>query len=323
MNCSPDIPLFATFPAWSVLTDSGGAWPSILRRPLLRMFASLASDTDQNRKLAALGDGRDGPFIPIFLRAPFLLPSNAIRCWHPSMQAALARANAPLQESLRHARALDPINRVSYLEARCYMLNTLLRDSDVMSMAHGLELRVPLIDHQLADKLLALPGAWKLDSHVPKPLLVAALKGALPNEIVHRKKQGFTLPFERWLRENLRPEVEAALQNIGQGPLGPLLNHDSVQAGLGRFPESADFVVSRLVAVCAGAMVRAEFDHLEANGVEDEQPSLFRAKVFMRVKRRCAKPNFPVRSSGDEAALSLLLHLGSGIFLAACSGKAI
>ena len=59
------------------------------------------------------------------------------------------------------------------------MLNTLLRDSDVMSMAHGLELRVPLIDHQLADKLLALPGAWKLDGDVPKPLLVGALEGSV------------------------------------------------------------------------------------------------------------------------------------------------
>ena len=132
------------------------------------------------------------------------------------MKAALARATAPLQESLQHAAELDPINRVSYLEARCYMLNTLLRDSDVMSMAHGLELRVPLIDHQLADKLMTLPGAWKLDDNVPKPLLVGALKGTLPDEIVHRKKQGFTLPFERWLRENLRPEVEAALQKVGQ-----------------------------------------------------------------------------------------------------------
>ena len=63
---------------------------------------------------------------------------------------------------------------------------------------------------------------------MPKPLLVGALKGALPNEIVHRKKQGFTLPFERWLRENLRAEMEAALPKIGQGPLGSLLNHDSV-----------------------------------------------------------------------------------------------
>ena len=100
------------------------------------------------------------------------------------------------------------------------MLNTLLRDSDVMSMAHGLELRVPLIDHVLADKLMALPGDWKMDGNVPKPLLVHALKGALPDDIVHRKKQGFTLPFERWLRENLRPEVEARPAKIGRGPLG-------------------------------------------------------------------------------------------------------
>jgi len=139
-------------------------------------------------------------------------------------EAALTRSNAPLQESLSHARELDAINRVSYLEARCYMLNTLLRDSDVMSMAHGLELRVPLIDHVLADKLMALPGVWKMNENVPKPLLVHALKGALPGDIVHRKKQGFTLPFERWLRENLRPEVEAGLQDIGQ-----LLNHDSAR----------------------------------------------------------------------------------------------
>jgi asparagine synthase (glutamine-hydrolysing) len=206
-----------------------GRFPSILRRPLLRMFASLAPDTDQNRKLAALGDGRDRALHPYFLARALFTPDQRDSLLASVDQGALARANARLRESLRHAHALDPINRVTYLEARCYMLNTLLRDSDVMSMAHGLELRMPLIDHQLADKVLALPGSWKLDSHVPKPLLVAALKGALPNEIVYRKKQGLTLPFERWLRENLRPEVEATLQNVSQGPLGPLLDYDSVR----------------------------------------------------------------------------------------------
>jgi asparagine synthase (glutamine-hydrolysing) len=200
-----------------------GRFPSILRRPLLRMFASLAPDTDQNRKLTALGDGRDRALHPYFLARALFTPEQRDSLLASVDQGALARANARLRESLRHTRALDPINRVSYLEARCYMLNTLLRDSDVMSMAHGLELRVPLIDHQLADKMLALPGSWKLDSHTPKPLLIAALKGALPNEIVHRKKQGFTLPFDRWLRENLRVGVEAALPNISQGPLGPCL----------------------------------------------------------------------------------------------------
>ncbi|MGC2182127.1 MAG: asparagine synthase (glutamine-hydrolyzing) [Terriglobales bacterium] len=200
-----------------------GHWPAILRRPLARMFSALATDTDQNRKLAAMGEG-EGAIHPYFLVRALFTPGQRNSLLVSVEEAALARANAPALESLGRARELDPINRVSYLEARCYMLNTLLRDSDVMSMAHGLELRVPLIDHQLADKLMTLPGAWKLDSSLPKPLLVGALKGALPAEIVHRKKQGFTLPFERWLRENLRPEVEAALQKIGRGPLGPLLN---------------------------------------------------------------------------------------------------
>ena len=135
---------------------------------------------------------------------------------------ALARARAPLQETLSQARGLDPINRVSYLETRCYMLNTLLRDSDVMNMAHGLELRVPLID-VLAAKVLAMPGAWKLDSKMPKPLLVGALKGALPDEIVHRKKQGFTLPFEKWMGEVLRTDMKATLGEIEGGPLSAVL----------------------------------------------------------------------------------------------------
>jgi len=108
------------------------------------------------------------------------------------------------------------------------MLNTLLRDSDAMSMAHGLEVRVPLIDHRLAQKLLALPGSWKLDSHTPKPLLVGALDGALPDQIVHRRKRGFTFPFEHWLRDELRSEVETALDRIRHGPLASILDSQGV-----------------------------------------------------------------------------------------------
>ena len=205
-----------------------GHWPSILRRPLARIFTALAVDTDQNRKLAALAGGQDGVIHPYFLAHALFTAEQRKPLLTSVEDGALARSNFPLQENLSHTRALDPINRVSYLEARCYLLNTLLRDADVMSMAHGLELRVPLLDHQLADKLLAMPGSWKLDSKVPKPLLVGALKGALPSEIVHRKTQGFTLPFEQWLREDFRPEVERALPRIGQGPLGSMLNQKSV-----------------------------------------------------------------------------------------------
>jgi asparagine synthase (glutamine-hydrolysing) len=203
-------------------------WPSILRKPVAGMFSSMASDSDQNRKLAALSGEWDEVVHPYFLARALFTPGQRDSLMTSVDEETAARANAPLQDNLRHAGTLDPINRVSYLESRCYLLNTLLRDSDVMSMAHGLELRVPLIDHLLADKLMDLPGTWKLDANLPKPLLVGALQGALPNEIIQRKKQGFTLPFERWLREYLRPEVESTLQKSGQGALGPLLNHEFV-----------------------------------------------------------------------------------------------
>src|SRR5206468_5826783 len=125
-----------------------------------------------------------------------------------SDQDAVASQHQALNRSLQ----LDPINRVSYLEMRCYMLNTLLRDADFMSMSQGLEVRVPLIDHQLAKAVLALPGAEKLNGHTPKKLLVAALESSLPDQVVRRRKRGFTLPFEHWLRGELRREVEPVLE---------------------------------------------------------------------------------------------------------------
>jgi asparagine synthase (glutamine-hydrolysing) len=144
--------------------------------------------------------------------------------------AAFRSASNHLLNSLSHAQTLDPVNRVSYLEARCYMLNTLLRDSDAMSMAHGLEVRVPLIDHQLARRVLALPGSWKLDSGTPKPLLLTALGSPLPDKIVHRPKRGFTLPFEYWLRDALRPVMEQSLSKIGEGALGSLISEKAARS---------------------------------------------------------------------------------------------
>jgi asparagine synthase (glutamine-hydrolysing) len=98
-----------------------------------------------------------------------------------------------------------------------------------MSMAHGLEVRVPLIDHQLARCVLALPGSWKLNSGTPKPLLVKALGGQLPEKIVHRPKRGFTLPFEHWLRDAMRPVVEESLGEIGDGVLGTLISEPAAR----------------------------------------------------------------------------------------------
>ena len=106
---------------------------------------------------------------------------------------------------------LETVHQIGRLEMKTYMAATLLRDTDAMSMVHSLEARVPLLDHVLVEFVTSLPAVWKVDSHVPKPLLVEALADMLPAEMIHRRKMGFELPMGRWLRGPLRQVMEAAL----------------------------------------------------------------------------------------------------------------
>jgi asparagine synthase (glutamine-hydrolysing) len=204
--------------------------PGSIRDPLSSTFAALSAANDQNRKLASLLRENGRGLHPYFLTRMLFTPSqcDALLCNRDPLAAR--RASASQLDSLQRARQLGPINRVSYLESRNYMLNTLLRDADSMSMSQGLEVRVPLIDHQLAKKVLALPGDWKLGRD-PKPLLLGALANSLPAEIVHRPKRGFTLPFERWLRDDFRSTIEPALaaSHVVNGPLAELIDGKAVQ----------------------------------------------------------------------------------------------
>lgn len=109
----------------------------------------------------------------------------------------------------------DTINAVSRLELQGYMANTLLRDADVMSMAHALEIRVPFVDCEVVDLVLGMPGRWKVSPDRPKALLLDALEGMLPESIWNRPKMGFSLPFERWMRSALQPEMEHTFREDG------------------------------------------------------------------------------------------------------------
>jgi asparagine synthase (glutamine-hydrolysing) len=122
----------------------------------------------------------------------------------------------------------DVINDISVLELGGYMSNTLLRDTDAMSMAHSLEVRVPFVDTKLVNYVLSLPGEWKLDHGRPKPLLADALADLLPRDFLARPKMGFTLPFEKWLQQNLRTEVSSVLEDTSMLS-APALNPGAVQ----------------------------------------------------------------------------------------------
>ncbi|HWQ14976.1 MAG TPA: asparagine synthase-related protein, partial [Roseiflexaceae bacterium] len=106
--------------------------------------------------------------------------------------------------------------QVAFAELRTYTHDLLLRDTDQMSMAHGLEVRVPLLDHVVVEYAMGVPGTAWSPGRAPKALLAEALSGLLPAEVLRRPKQGFALPFDPWMRGPLRRFCEERLARLGE-----------------------------------------------------------------------------------------------------------
>ncbi len=203
---------FRRVPRMEAFSKRFGRLPKLVRRPVSVSVARLMGKGDRSRKVAELATDRESIVHPYFLaRMLFGAAEREGLFAAPDYQALQQSINRGLQESITESKSLDPVNRVSYLESRWYMRNTLLRDSDFMSMAHGLELRVPFLDRALVEACFRIPGDKKMQGDSPKSLLLASLGVKLPREIVNRPKRGFTLPFERWLRGEMRPFVEDRL----------------------------------------------------------------------------------------------------------------
>jgi asparagine synthase (glutamine-hydrolysing) len=111
--------------------------------------------------------------------------------------------------------ALPLLSQVSVAEYLGYTRDTLLKDTDQMSMASGLEVREPFFDQDLIEYVLAVPDSIKTPTY-PKSLLVESLKPMLPDEIVHRRKQGFLFPWELWMRKELKSFADAHIRNMCQ-----------------------------------------------------------------------------------------------------------
>ncbi len=110
--------------------------------------------------------------------------------------------------------ALFPdFSQVSIGDYLGYTQSVLLKDADQMSMASSLELREPFFDHDLVEYVLNVPDDLKYPRY-PKRLLVESFGDLLPSEIVFRKKQGFVLPYDVWLRKDLRSFCEERIKNL-------------------------------------------------------------------------------------------------------------
>lgn len=127
-----------------------------------------------------------------------------------------AALDAVEQHMAQPAGAEHRLASVARLESTMYLRHQLLRDADVMSMAHGLEVRVPFVDHHLIEAVW--PGlAQHSRLRHGKKLLVDSVDPALPPAVVSRPKQGFTLPFEHWMDGPLAEFVAEGLRSAARG----------------------------------------------------------------------------------------------------------
>lgn len=120
-----------------------------------------------------------------------------------------------LNEYLYLTKQNQILSYLSLLEMRNYMEHILLRDTDQMSMAHALEVRNPFLDTALIEYILNLPDHIKYPI-TPKKLLTDSLSEILPKNITQRKKMGFVLPFQEWMRNELKSFCEKKIFELAE-----------------------------------------------------------------------------------------------------------
>src|SRR6516225_4761013 len=197
--------------------------PAAFRRisaPLVNSLLAHKGSMDAARKASDAWTMPDVLPHPYFFTRLLFPPSQVRRLAEPRFRSSTVASDGAsldptwlgwLEQTADQTTGAEPIAATSWLEMRTYMASTLLRDTDSVSMARSLEVRVPLLDTPLVEFVGALPDAARVQTGRPKALLRTALEGLLPGAILAHKKRTFTLPWEEWLRTSLRSRVQASL----------------------------------------------------------------------------------------------------------------
>jgi asparagine synthase (glutamine-hydrolysing) len=197
------------------LAEKARMLPGVKSGRIARMLRKLGASGSVARKLrwiAELGKGPEGGYVfdPIGRRT-FRGKKEGL------LGPALRRSGAPgaedeLYRSLwREAGEVAWTDRVMYVDMMAYLPNDLMAKADVASMAHGLEVRTPLLDVGLIELAAQIPSGVKVKPWRTKHLLKQLAERHLPHDVVHRRKQGFSLPISEWFRGELSELLEAVL----------------------------------------------------------------------------------------------------------------
>ncbi len=142
----------------------------------------------------------------------FLSPAAKAQLYAPDLQTALAGADTylPVREALGGPQD-DALNRQLYADVSIYLADDILTKVDRMSMATSLETRAPFLDVEVMELAFSMPSRLKMKDRERKYILKRALRGILPDCILQRKKEGFSIPMKQWLKHDLAPLMEELL----------------------------------------------------------------------------------------------------------------
>ncbi len=196
--------------------------PSALRRPLFGALGKWYPKADwapQMLRAKTTFESLARDTVDGYFHGVSLIPDRAReRLFSDGFKRTLGGYSARdvLRRHARNSPADNPLSMIQYLDMKTYLPGDILTKVDRASMAHALEVRVPLLDHEFVEWVSGLPPGIKLKDGEGKHIFKKALAPFLPHDILYRAKRGFSVPLAQWLRGPLR-------QRVRQAVLGPML----------------------------------------------------------------------------------------------------
>jgi asparagine synthase (glutamine-hydrolysing) len=187
--------------------------------PLLAAAAAAVPPSDRKKGLVNKAkrfiEGMAGapPDLQHYRWMSYLSPHARQRMYAPVLRQALVGSDvyAPVRETFARAGGDDLLNRQLYADLCLYLADDILVKVDRMSMATSLETRAPFLDVDVMELAFSMPGRLKIHRGERKHVLKRAMRGLLPDRILTRRKEGFSIPMKNWLRGDLQPLMRALL----------------------------------------------------------------------------------------------------------------
>jgi len=202
--------IYKFLPSWGWMAKYWGRLPYYVKNDLVSFIKILIKSPVRKQKISRLKDVHDFFDLYAMVRANGWVCSDSSLFSLDFLQMLQKESEVDkILSCLKENVDIENHWRMTQkLEMKNYMGWRLLKDTDAMSMAHGLEVRVPLIDDKMVDYIMSLPVGWHKTSGWPKRLLIDSMKVDIPDFVLNKPKQGFQLPMDVWMKGVLKPRIQ-------------------------------------------------------------------------------------------------------------------